>query len=95
VYIFHAIPHTGLSPVYYPGIHHYRRGKGLSNMVTIEATKFAGFHMSHMHQYIINLTHRGQTIDPSSTQTGAITIRASNIKWLTLIPSHPVFSTFP
>jgi hypothetical protein len=32
--------------------------------VTIEATKFAGSHMSHMRQYIIKLAHRGQTTGP-------------------------------
>jgi hypothetical protein len=31
-----------------------KRGKISSNSVTVEATKFAGFQMSHMCQYIIN-----------------------------------------
>jgi hypothetical protein len=35
-----------------------------SNSAIVEATKFAGPHKSRMHQYIIELAHRGQTIGP-------------------------------
>jgi hypothetical protein len=49
-------------------------GEVLSNSVTIEATKFVGPHKSRMCQYVINLVHRGQTISPQSTQTGATTL---------------------
>jgi hypothetical protein len=51
-------------PVHYLGIRHYRRGEGSSNSATIEATKFVGPHKSRMHQYIIKLAHRSQTIGP-------------------------------
>jgi hypothetical protein len=44
-----------------------------SNLVTVEATKFAGPHKSRMCQYIINLVPRGQTIGPQLTQVGATT----------------------
>jgi hypothetical protein len=45
--------------VHYPGKHHCTRGEGLSNSVTVEATKFAGPHKSCMRRYIIKLAHRG------------------------------------
>jgi hypothetical protein len=35
-------------PVYYPNIHHYKRGEVLSISTTIEATKFAGPNKSRM-----------------------------------------------
>jgi hypothetical protein len=66
-----------------------------SNSVTVEATKFVGAYESHMHQYIINLVHRGQTIGPQSTQAGATTFGAPNMKTNHSQPSRPVFSTFP
>jgi hypothetical protein len=66
-----------------------------SNLATVEATKFAGPYESRMRQYIINLVHRGQMIGPQSTQVGATTFRAPNMKTFHSQPSHPVFSTFP
>jgi hypothetical protein len=66
-----------------------------SNSATIEATKFVESHKSNMRQYIINLVHRGQTIGPQSTQVGATTFRAPNMKIDHSHPSRPVFSTFP
>jgi hypothetical protein len=36
-----------------------KRGKVLFNSMTVEATKFVGFHIAHMHQYIINACCRG------------------------------------
>jgi hypothetical protein len=51
-----------------------KRGKVSSNLVTVEATKFARPHKSRMCQYIINLVHQGQTIGPRSTQAGATTL---------------------
>jgi hypothetical protein len=36
-----------------------KRGKVSSNSVTVEATKFAEPHKSHMHQYIINACSSG------------------------------------
>jgi hypothetical protein len=65
----------------------------LSNSATVEATKFVGPNESCMRQYIINLVHRGQTIGPQSTQAGATTFRAPNMKTVHSQPSHPVFST--
>jgi hypothetical protein len=65
-----------------------------SNSATVEATKFVGPHKSHTRQYIISLVHRGQTIDPQSTQAGATTFKALNIKIDHSHPSLPVFSTF-
>jgi hypothetical protein len=65
-----------------------------SNSATVEATKFAGHHKSRMRQYIINLVHRG-TINPQSTQAGATTFRALNMKTEHFHPSRPVFFTFP
>jgi hypothetical protein len=43
---------------------HVKRDKVSSNSATYETTKFVGLHISHMHQYIIKLAHRGQTICP-------------------------------
>ncbi len=71
-----------------------KRGKVSSNSSTHEATKFVGPHKSHMRQYIINLVHRGQMIGPQSTQAGATTFEAPNIKTYHSQPSWPVFSTF-
>jgi hypothetical protein len=55
VHVFHAIPQG------HPWVAHTpsqctscRQGRVSSNSVTVEATKFAGPHKSHMHQYIIN-----------------------------------------
>jgi hypothetical protein len=71
VQVFHVIPrrasvggpHTiTLSSVKYSGVP--------SISATVKATKFAGPHKSHMHQYIINLVHWGQTIGPQLTQVG-------------------------
>jgi hypothetical protein len=68
VQVFHVIPrrasvggpHTiPMLSVKYSGV--------LPNSAIVKATKFAGPHKSHMHQYIINLVHRGQTIGPQST----------------------------
>jgi hypothetical protein len=66
-----------------------------SNSATIEATKFVGPYESGMHQYIINLIHWGLTIGPQSTQVGATTFGAPNMKTDHSQPSRPVFSTFP
>jgi hypothetical protein len=59
-----------------------------SNTTTIEATKFAGPHKSHMRQYIIELPHRGQAIGPQSTQVGATTFGAPNMT-TDLSPTFP------
>jgi hypothetical protein len=50
-------------PAASPG-HHYRCGGVSSNSATDEATKFVGPHKSHIRQYIIELAHRSQMIDP-------------------------------
>jgi hypothetical protein len=50
------------------------------NSATVKATKFVGPHKSRMHQYIINLVHLGQAIGPQSTQAGATTFEALNMK---------------
>jgi hypothetical protein len=57
-----------------------RYGRIASISVTYAATKFVGPHKSYMHQYIIELAHRGQTIGPYLTQVGATTFRALNMK---------------
>jgi hypothetical protein len=96
VQVFHAIPqqtsvggpHTiPMSPIKYSGV--------LSNSAIIEATKFTGIHKSLIRQYIINLVHRGQTIGSQSTEAGATTFGALNMKIDHSQHSHPVFSTFP
>jgi hypothetical protein len=51
-----------------------------SNLTTVEATKFMRPYKFYMCQYIINLIHRGQMISHQSTQVGAITFRAPNMK---------------
>jgi hypothetical protein len=66
-----------------------------SNSGTVEATKFVGPHESRMRQYIINLVRWGQMVDPQSTQAGATTFGALNMKTVHSQPSRPVFSTFP
>jgi hypothetical protein len=63
--------------------------------MTVEATKFTGPHKSRMHQYIINLVHRDQTIDPQLAQIGTTTFEAPNMKTDSSQYSHPVFFTFP
>jgi hypothetical protein len=72
VHVIHVIPLRAIRvwPIHYPSIHHCRRGEVSSNSVTGEVTKFVGPHKSLMHQYIINLAHRGQTIGPQLTQAG-------------------------
>jgi hypothetical protein len=65
-----------------------------SNSATDEATKFVGPHESYMHQYIINLVHRGQTIGPQSTQVGATTFGALNMDTIHSQPYRSIFSTF-
>jgi hypothetical protein len=41
-------------PVYYPGIHHCKRGEVSSNSAIVKTTKFTGPGKSRMRQYIIN-----------------------------------------
>jgi hypothetical protein len=81
VLVFHMIP-CGASV---GGLHtipmSFMKYSGVSsNSTTVEAIKFAGPHKSRMHQYINNLVHRGQMIDLQSTQPGATTFRAPNMK---------------
>jgi hypothetical protein len=66
-----------------------------SNSVTVETTKFVGPHKSRMCQYKINLVHRGQTIDPQSTQAEPTIFKAPNMKTDYSQTSRPVFFTFP
>jgi hypothetical protein len=63
--VFHVIPRQ--APVCGPCTILYtpeRYGRVLSNSATVEATKFVGPHKSRMSQYIIELAHWGQPIDP-------------------------------
>jgi hypothetical protein len=76
-----------------PKCHPTQRGVS-SNSTTIKATKFTGPRESRMRQYIINLVHRGQMIGPQSTQAGATTFGAPNMKAAHSQPSRPTFSTF-
>jgi hypothetical protein len=66
-----------------------------SNSATVKGTKFAGLHKSLMRQYIINLVHWGHTISPQSTQVGATTFEAPNMKTDHSQPSLPIISIFP
>jgi hypothetical protein len=64
--IFHAYASTE-TPWVARALSHYtpvKQGKLSSNSVTHQANKFAGLHISHMHQYIMKLAHWEQTIDP-------------------------------
>jgi hypothetical protein len=65
MHVFHVIPRWAFvgSPRTIP----YTScgyGRVSSNLVSIDATKFAGPHKSHMHHYIIEYAHRGQAINP-------------------------------
>jgi hypothetical protein len=58
-----------------------KRGKVSSNSATVESTKFVGFHIACMRQYIINTyCNRAQSTRSWINTGGATTFRASNMK---------------
>jgi hypothetical protein len=65
VHVFHVIPRrTSVgSPCTIPYTPWWY-GRVSSNSAADEATKFVGPHKSHMRQYIIKHSHRGQAIGP-------------------------------
>jgi hypothetical protein len=88
-------PHRAIRgwPIHYPDIHHYRRGEGSSNVVTIKATMFARFHIARMRQYTTQTCSPGPD-DQSLTNTGdGYHLGALNLSSVDSQPSHPIFST--
>jgi hypothetical protein len=82
VHVFHVIPQWafvgGPHTIPYTSV---RYGRVLSNPATVEATKLVAPHKSRMRQFIINAWSIGPNRhDPWSTQVGATTFRAPNIK---------------
>jgi hypothetical protein len=63
VYVFHVISLRSIHgwPIHYPGLHHCRYGRIVSDSATISATMFMGPHKSRMHQYTINACLSGPT----------------------------------
>jgi hypothetical protein len=87
-------PHMAIRgwPIHYPDIHHYRRGEGLSNSVTIEATMFVGFHIARMRQYTTQSCSTGPDDRPLTDTSGGYHLGAPNLSSVYSQPSHPVFS---
>jgi hypothetical protein len=79
----------------------WRYGRVSSNSATVEATKFAGPHKYHMHQYIIELVHWAkrsilnrlrQTIPPSKLQIWKFSTLNLPIRYSPLSPNCPTWS---